>query len=121
MKPKIHDPYGPMEFDNGVMLTVIRSGSGTDKFGDPIPGQDTEHEIGPCAVHQTESEFHRTGSGPRDRTRWSITAPNTTDIRESDQVRLPDGTVGVLTAAPVWPKNPFTGWQPFCKFTVQAS
>lgn len=113
---KLIDPFGPMVFDYGETLTVLR-GATFDEFGDRI-GSDSSHTIGPCAMKRTEEKIDTGGDGPRNRLAISVTAPPDSDITETDRVRLPDGKIATLTAAPVRPRNPFTGWQPFVKFTL---
>lgn len=107
-----------MTFEHGDMLTVRRGG--VDEYGDPTPGA-SEHQIGPCAVKVSESQISTDGDGPRNRTIYTVSAPPDSDIRETDRVVLPDGTEAVVTVAPTRPRNPFTGWQPFVRFTVSGA
>lgn len=115
----LYDPFSPMAFPHGDELTIIRGG-GVDAFGDPIPGH-SEHTIGPCAIAHREDVINVDGEGPRDRARIVVTCPPDSDVKEGDRVRFPTGHVAVITNAPVAPKNPFTGWQPFIKFTCSSS
>lgn len=113
MTPRIIDPFGPMNFGAGQMVTVHRTKR--DAYGDPLPGEG-QHEIGPCAIAVTEQQMNTDGEGPRARTVYVVSAPTDSDIRESDRVTMPDGTPAVVTKAPKRPRNPFTGWQPFVRF-----
>ena len=119
MTRKIIDPYGPMDFTGGQKVKVIRGEPKTNRYGE-IVAPAPSHEVGPCAVKHTEAEYRRDGEGPRDNATYTVSAPTGSDIREGDQVELADGTVGVLKAAPKQPKNPFTGWEPFTQFILQA-
>lgn len=116
--PKLIDPFGEMTFDCGETLTVLR-GRELDEFGDPT-GKERTHTIGKCAIRRQESRISRDGESLSDRATITVTAPPGSDIKETDRVRLPDGTTAVVTTAPIRPRNPFTGWQPFVKFTLEA-
>lgn len=118
MTRRIIDPYGPMTFGHGEMLTVRRVT--VDEYGDPVPGA-AEHQIGPCAVKVSESQINTDGEGARNRTTYTVSAPPGSDIRETDRVVMPDGTDAVVTVAPTEPRNPFTGWQPFVRFTASGA
>ena len=112
----VTEPWGPMEFPGGQMLTVLREPE-RDAYGDAT-GPATEHQIGPCAISRSEGQYKTDGEGPTDRHEWSVTAPPDSDVKPNDRVRFPDGETGRLTGDPVAPVNPFTGWAPFIKFRV---
>lgn len=118
MTRRVTDPYGAMRFDYGHMLTVRRGG--VDEYGDPI-GWDDSHQIGPCAVRESEQQINTDGDGPRNRTVYTVSAPPESDVKETDRVVMPDGTEAVVTVAPSRPRNPFTGWQPFVRFTASGA
>lgn len=103
-----------MEFPGGSMLTVVRGGE-ADAFGDSAPL--SEHQIGPCAASKSGAG-HQEHRQDRDTNSVSVTAPPDSDIRKSDQVRLPDGKLATVTSEVFAPVNPFTKWAPFVKFTL---
>lgn len=102
-----------MEFDNGDMFMVRRPIGDADIHGD-VEYADS-HLIGPCAHDESgsSSDFKQ----ERVSTTISVTAPTNSDVRATDMVRLPDGTLAMVDKARPR-KNPFTGWAPFLTMTL---
>ncbi|MFI6168841.1 hypothetical protein ACIBCN_18820 [Nocardia sp. NPDC051052] len=102
-------------FTAGVMLTVLRAPA-LDPHGDGDYAE--HHQIGPADIPVTSSSDLRVGDSRATRT-VPVRIPAGQDIRFTDRVRLPGGTVCAVTSHPDTPANPFTGWRPFTYFTLE--
>lgn len=104
-------------FDAGATLTVVPL-AGFDMFGDPL-GYAEEYDIGPCSIVDSHGQVQQSEDG---HARWvgtvDVQAPPDTKLKVTDKIRLPNGTIGVVTQPPEKPVNPFTGWAPFVRFTM---
>lgn len=110
----------PIDFPHGALLTVVRP-TGTiayDKLGDRLPVEES-HQIGPCSIVDSHGQIDLSDEG---NPRWvgtvDVEAPPSNDVRVTDRVKLPNGDVALVIKPPERPRNPFTGWEPFVKFTL---
>lgn len=114
--------YAPIDFPHGAELTVVRPTGATayNKLGDRM---DTEvsHQIGPCSIIDSHGQVNHADDGTA---RWvgtvDVEAPPDTDITVTDRVILPNGDTAMVVKPPERPRNPFTGWVPFTKFTLSS-
>ncbi|WP_309132640.1 hypothetical protein [Brevibacterium sp.] len=101
----------------GYPVTVVRVRSGGyDRLGDPLPDQETPIEGGTLAPAGSTEDGQFRSSSIAD---WTFYAPTGTDVRSSDQFRLPakyagtsPGLFEVVGDPQVWGPNPFTGDDP---------
>ncbi|MBQ7804824.1 MULTISPECIES: hypothetical protein [Rhodococcus] len=103
-----------MEFPAGSMLTVLRAPE-VDVHGDG----DYEEigSIGPCDSPRLPGG-HQGNRQDRDTNTIPVSAPVGSDVRKSDRIKLPDGTIASITSDVEPQTNPFTGWTPFIRFTL---
>lgn len=107
-----------LDFPAGSMLVVVRE-AGFDRHGDPV-GQPTEHEIGPCSIQKTWAGRKTDNTQERLTNRISVTSQNPDDdVIATDKVRLPSGLVVDVSSVPLRPTNPWTGWTPVLRFTLE--
>lgn len=101
------------ELPHGETVTILRPGAPTrDKYGNDVPGPDTEIPVSGCAVAP------RDGSGSGDNeltdardtviTGLSLWAPHGTDIRATDRVRV-GGEIYEVQGNSGSFQSPFTG------------
>lgn len=115
-----------LTFDAGATLTVVRPTSGprTNKLGDRQPAQ-VSHPIGPCSIVDSHG---RVNLGDDGTARWvgtvtvEVQVDNRTgelpDVVAGDRIVLPSGEVAIVVQPPEVPRNPFTGWIPYLRFTL---
>lgn len=117
-----------LTFTAGAMLTVIRPTGGHtyDKLGDALPSE-ASHEIGPCGIADTHGRINLEDDGTA---RWVGTVTVEVqvrgrgdnailpDVQAGDKIRLPSGEIGLVVQPPEVPRNPFTGWIPYVRFTL---
>lgn len=113
--------YPALDFPHGSILQVIRPVTvAVDKLGDRLPTE-AAHNIGPCSIVDSHGNIDYADDGTA---RWigtvDVEAPPGSDIRAADRVRLPNGDIALVVRPPERPRNPFTGWEPFVKFTLTA-
>jgi hypothetical protein len=111
----------PLDFPAGSTLTVIRpTDTPYDKHGDR-QAVTVSHTIGPCSIVDSHGQVNHADDGTA---KWvgtiDVEAPPGTDVTIHDRIRLPNGDVAVVIRPPERPRNPFTGWEPFVKFTLTA-
>ncbi len=119
-----------LEFPAGSMLWVFRA-PGFDEHGDPIlddnapPGAEIvdgyrrSHQIGPCAVSKTWAG-RKVDDQERLTNRISVTCTDVNaDVTSADRIELPDGRIVDVTSTPTAPTNPWTGWSPGLRFTLE--
>ncbi|WP_225210444.1 hypothetical protein [Brevibacterium gallinarum] len=103
-----------------MSVVRVRAG-GVDRWGDRLP--ETTTRIDGCSIAPTQSdedsEFRHSVT-----TGFSISVPAGTDVRHTDEFRLPapysDGVENwhVVGEIADW-RNPFTGWSPGAIVTVK--
>lgn len=114
--------YQPFDFPAGVMLDVLRESAGTPgRFGSlESAGPSVSHQIGPCVFLPSNSDSdNEHAEGTPIMRSGVIQMPVGQDIKADDFVRTPDGLVARVTGKPHTPTNPWTGWQPFTRITVE--
>ncbi|QOH59891.1 hypothetical protein C6Y44_27765 (plasmid) [Rhodococcus rhodochrous] len=112
------------------MLWVFRAVE-FDQHGDPVlpdplrPNVDIvdgylrSHQIGPCAIGKSWAG-RNVEDGERRTNRVSVTSTNTDDdVRGRDRIELPNGRIVNISGDPMVPRNPFTGWTPGLRFTLE--
>lgn len=118
--------YASFTFPGGIILGVQRPvGGGYDHFGDPI-GEEWawHHDIGPCDV-PVKAMRMRGRAEERARAVWDIGAPVGSDVRKADRIVFPAGLLAPtelifpVIIEPEYPRNPWTGWQPFIHFQLE--
>lgn len=110
---------GPITFDHGATLIVYRSATvAYDKLGDRLPTE-LSHTIGPCGLVDSHGNVEIDTDGLA---KWvgtvDVEAHPDADIQAGDRVELPNGDRALVITPPERPMNPFTGWRPYCKFTL---
>lgn len=110
-------------FDAGSMLTVTRGGT-TNKLGD-VTDKAVSHQIGPCGIVDSRGNVNLEEDGTA---RWVGTVTvevqidsdsgELPDVKVTDQIILPNGDTGIVIQPPEVPRNPFTGWVPFLRFSM---
>lgn len=107
-----------MDFPAGAMLTVNRRSKSYTPLGD-VEVFDSSHTIGPCAILDSHGTIQPDNDGY---SKWvgtvTVSAPPESDVRVSDEIRLPNGDKGIIVQPPTRPVNPFTGWTPFLTFVL---
>ncbi|WP_192379251.1 hypothetical protein [Rhodococcus rhodochrous] len=119
-----------LHFPAGSMLWVFRAVE-FDQHGDPVlpdplrPNVDIvdgylrSHQIGPCAIGKSWAG-RNVEDGERRTNRVSVTSTNTDDdVRGRDRIELPNGRIVNISGDPMVPRNPFTGWTPGLRFTLE--
>lgn len=107
-----------LDFPHGATLTVLRPVETYSRLGDKAETT-TTHTISPCSIVDSHATMNRPDNGEG---AWvgtvDVTAPPGADIQHNDRVRLPNGDMAIVVKPPERPVNPFTGWQPFTRFTL---
>jgi len=87
--------------------------------GELVDGYRRSHQIGPCAMGKTWAG-RNVEDGERLTNRIAVTSENIDDdVRGSDRIELPNGRIVDVSSDPFAPRNPFTGWSPGLRFTLE--
>lgn len=116
-------PAPPMSFGNPVTVTVhhrVVNNTGDYTITDSFT-------VGGCAISTSvgrtgrQSFEEETFESDQIRADIILHAPPGTDVRSSDAVTIPDGTVWSVWGTPVDYASPFTGWRPGLQVRLRRS
>ncbi|QWS68129.1 head-to-tail stopper [Gordonia phage VanLee] len=107
----------PMHFGAGLYLPHRRP-TAHGRFG-RLDGDDATPlpHVGPCSVVVTEREAGGEHQSTPVRAA-SVEGPPNADVREGDQLKVGDDWLDVV-GEPEAPQNPWTGWRPFLKISLE--
>lgn len=94
----------------GETIAVIRSGEpvGTDRYGNPIPGPTTGHQVHGCAIEPVGSQEPVEVGRQAIHTRLTVYAPAGADVQAGDQLDVRGRRYDVDGNPGLW-RNPYTG------------